>query len=771
MTAIFRWRRWRIAAVVSACLGIALVLAPQLGVLGFEAAFACAVVVPIAAGALGAGLRRSGLLDRAAGPWRSLTAVVVGAEFLVAVPLLLVVANMLRAPICDPLEGLAFFALLPGASAALAAIAGWALALATRTSFLATLAWTLVYLASVCVVGYRFMATPAVAFFGPFFGQFPGVLYDALVPISAPLLTLRATNLVEAAAIVAIVRWSYDPVRRRLSAGRLFRSRIAAQVVLPALGAVALGWLAGPGLGHRTSAEHIAAELGERAAGRVCDVFAPRNHIAADDLRLLVEDCDFRAESIRRFLGLDAGGERITVFAFQDEAQKARLMGAGRTSVAKPWRREVYVNLAGFPHPVLEHELAHVILGDLAPRPFRIPALAAGLLPAPGLIEGAAVAVEWAPDVMSPHGWAAAMDRLGLLPEADDLVGVGFLGHAAGLAYTAMGSFVRRLIETRGTCAFRRLYAQADFEAAYGRPVADLWTEWRAWLATVPLDDARIDAARARFDVPGFFRARCPRTVARLALRRDERAAAGDMLGAAVVQERICEVSGDDPGQRATLVRAWLAAGKPERALAEGGPGRGLRDDVEQMMADAWWVLGRREEALDTYRRLLGRATEAAERRVLLVKIHGLSDPVAEPFVRVYLVERPAGDRESALRLLEDYVRVAPTDPIAHYLLGRRLTGADRHADADAALTAAVVMGLSPDDLRLEAVRLLVALAYRAGDLGQAASDAALLAASGSERFRAEGADWLERIDWARRWSSAPAQEPVADASGPSSRL
>lgn len=764
MTAVFRWRRWRIAAGVSACLGIALVLLPQLGVLGFEAAFACAVVVPIAAGALGAGLRRSGLLD-AAGPWRSLAAVVVGAEFLVAVPLLLVVANMIRSPICDPLEGLAFFALLPGASAAFAAVAGWALALATRTSFLGTLAWTLVYLASVCVVAYRFMATPAVAFFGPFFGQFPGVLYDAFVPISAPLLTLRATNLVEAAAIVAIVRWSYDPVRRRLSAGRLFRSRTAAQVVLPALGAVALGWLAGPGLGHRTSAEHIAAELGERAAGRVCDVFAPRGYIAADDLRLLVEDCDFRAQSIRRFLGLDAGGERITVFAFRDEAQKARLMGAGRTSVAKPWRREVYVNLAGFPHPVLEHELAHVILGDLAPRPFRIPALVAGLLPAPGLIEGGAVAVEWAPDVMSPHGWAAAMDRLGLLPEAGDLVGVGFLGHAAGLAYTAMGSFIRRLIETRGTCAFRRLYAQADFEAAYGRPLEDLWAEWRAWLATVPLDDARLDAARARFDVPGFFRARCPRTVARLALQRDERAAAGDMLGAAAVQERICKVSGDDAGQRATLVSAWIAAGRPERALAEarsilsadGGPGRGLRDDVEQMMADAWWVQGRREEAIDTCRRLLGRAAEAAERRVLLVKIHGLSDPVAEPFVRGYLVERPAGDRESALRLLEDYVRVAPTDPIAHYLLGRRLMSADRHADAEAALTAAVAMGLSPDDLRLEAVRLLIVLAYRAGDLDQAASDAALLAASGSERFRAEAADWLERIDWARRRSIAPA--------------
>jgi hypothetical protein len=353
---------------------------------------------------------------------------------------------MLRAPICDPLQGLVFFLLLPACSAALAALAGWFLALLARTSAGATLLWTLAFLASLALVGWRFYATPAVSFLGPFFGQYPGVLYDTLIPVSGRLLSYRATNLVEAGALLAVAAFAWDPGTARLSLRRLGRARLAPFVVLPLLGLAAAAYVYGPVLGHRTDTAFIGSRLGRLLRGPTCDVYAPRE-LAPRDAALLVEDCEFRAQQIRRLAGMPPGAERVTVLVFRDDAEKAALMGAGRTSVAKPWRREVYVHTPVFPHPVLKHELAHVLLGELCPPPFRVPAQWGGLLPLPGLIEGGATAAEWPVDELTPHGWAAAMDRLGLLPPAATLVGTGFLGENAGLAYTATGSFVRWLID------------------------------------------------------------------------------------------------------------------------------------------------------------------------------------------------------------------------------------------------------------------------------------------------------------------------------------
>ena len=44
-------------------------------------------------------------------------------------------------------------------------------------------------------------------------------------------------------------------------------------------------------------------------------------------------------------------------------------MGAMRVYIAKPWRREVYLQLADFPHPVFAHELAHVVARNASSGP------------------------------------------------------------------------------------------------------------------------------------------------------------------------------------------------------------------------------------------------------------------------------------------------------------------------------------------------------------------------------------------------------------------
>ena len=755
-----RWRRTRLAAVVAFLLGLGLLLVPHFNVLGFEAALATAVVVPLAAGTVAAGVRRSGAaLDR---PWTLLATLLAVSGVLVGLPLLMVALFMLQAPICDPLEGLAFFALLPLGSALLAAVTGWFLALATGSSRPATWGWLAVVAGSLALVAYRFYATPAVSFFGPFFGQYPGVLYDTLIPVSGRLLSYRATNVVEAAVLLALVRWGWDPLRRRVSLRRLVRSRTAALAVPPLLGACWLAWASGPELGHRTDTAPIAARLGALAAGSACDLHGPVE-VPAEELRLIVEDCDFRVAQIRRFAGLPEAGERVTVLLFRSEDEKAALMGAGRTSVAKPWRREVYIHGVGFPHRVLKHELAHVVLGELCDGPFHVPARWGGLLPLPGLVEGGAMAAEWPVDELTPHGWAAAMDRLGLLPRAETLVGIGFLGENAGLAYTATGSFVRWLKETHGPTAFRRVFRAGDFAAAYGRSLDELWEDWRAWLAEIGLDDARLEVARARFDVPGFFALRCPHAVAGAAARRDERLQAGDLAGAWAAQQQACRLSGDDPWQRITRLGLAVLLGRTGEAetlaqalLAEPALGGRFRDVVRLLRADGMWLAGRDAEARGEYEEVLTRVTRAPERRLLLAKLHVLARPAVAELLRDYLLQlwRPGRNQtvseSSWIDRLESAVRLVPEDAVVAYLLGRARYNDLDLGPAEARLRASLALGLAPDELRLEALALLVNLQYRRGAWDGATRDARALADASLEEYRVQGEDWLERIAWRR---------------------
>gem|GEM_PF-205513 len=760
LRALARWRRTRGAAGVSFVLGLGLLFVPHFNELGFEAALATAAVVPIAAGLVAAGVRRlPGAIDR---PGTLLAALLATAGILVGLPLLMLSLFLVAAPVCDPVQGLIFFALLPLCSALLAAVVGWFLALLATTSRRATGAWLAVIAASLGLVVYRFFATPAVSFFGPFFGQYPGVLYDTWIPVSGRLLTYRATNLAEAALLLALVRWGWDPVARRVSLRRLVRARAAALTVPPLLGVCGLAWALGPELGHRTDTAHLAARLGAHAAGRSCDVYGPAD-TPAEELRLVAEDCDFRVRQIRRFAGLPDGGERVTVLLFRSEEEKAAGMGAGRTSVAKPWRREVYVHEPGFPHRVLKHELAHVILGELCDGPFRVPARWGGLLPLPGLVEGGAVAAEWPVDELTPHGWAAAMDRLGLLPPATTLLGIGFLGENAGTAYLAMGSFVRWLRDTHGPAAFRRAYRNGDFAAACGRSLEALWSEWRAWLARIPLDEARMEVARARFDAPGFFAMRCPHAVAEAAARRDARLARGDAVGALEAQEDACRLSGGDPDQRLARLALAVQIGQAAEAdalarslLADWTLGRRRHDLVRVLQADAAWQAGRVAAARSAYEEVLPRVPRAPERRLLQVKLHLLARPALSALLRDDLLQfgRPGRSpefAEAAWRArLEEAAQQAPGDAVVGYLLGRALYNDREFGPAEQRLRAAVASGGLPVELRLEALALLVNLEYRRGAWEDAARDAGTLAAAESEEYRALGEDWRERIDWRR---------------------
>ena len=78
-----------------------------------------------------------------------------------------------------------------------------------------------------------------------------------------------------------------------------------------------------------------------------------------------------RNRFVERRLGTK-GPARIRAWFFRDAEDKKRLMGAAHTYIAKPWRREIYVQHDEFPHDVLRHEIAHIVAGAFGDPFFRV---------------------------------------------------------------------------------------------------------------------------------------------------------------------------------------------------------------------------------------------------------------------------------------------------------------------------------------------------------------------------------------------------------------
>ena len=164
-------------------------------------------------------------------------------------------------------------------------------------------------------------------------------------------------------------------------------------------------------------------------------------------------------------------------FLFDTPAQKRALMGAGHTFIAKPWRREIYLQHDAWPHEVTKHELAHVFAGPFGDPIFGI--ARRGLAFNVGLIEGVAVAAAWAGQPLTPHQMVKILRDAKLVDERTlpSVMGPSFFGLNAAQAYNLAGSFCRFLVDTRGVDKLEALYRAAgtgdSWRRIYGVELAD----------------------------------------------------------------------------------------------------------------------------------------------------------------------------------------------------------------------------------------------------------------------------------------------------------
>ncbi len=751
---------FRLSVLFAAVAGLTLATVPLLAVHGVESALGLGLLLPpwVAAtsadyAARGWGTRGIDIMFRA-----------IGAGLVVwAIPTVILALNALRVRQCAPGEGLAFVVLGPGVGCALAASVGVWVGGASNRKRAALFVAGAIPVGAALLGLWAFYATPTVHVFGAFAGYFPGAIYDDLVRLPTRYLTYRATTAVAVVGLAVLFDALWAPDAAALDLRGRARDHAGAIVVATGLLAIAgASYWNGDHLGHWVSKEHLVERLGKTESGRHCIVHMPRETRPEDAERLL-SDCDFHVERTRRLTGVRGGGP-ITAYFFRSQSEKKKLIGIGRTLIAKPWRREIYLQSAPWPDPVLAHEVVHAVLGEVAQGPFAVPGRWGGLIPNPGLVEGAAVALAWdLRDDLDADQWSRIMLDQDELPGASDLMSVRFSGLPQRRAYMAAGSLVRFLVGARGMSSLLDAYATGKIDH-----LAELEAEWHAYLQTIVVTPRERGVAEVALAQPSIFSAVCPHALAELRADLRGDSAAQDDARMLKTCRAILEIDESEMHARAILAGALARSGDREAALAELDA---LRESATapkplvaagiEAYADASWTLGRYDEAAALYDELLALPrTDDTQRQSEVKRLALGADAVERALIQRMLIDRPSS--VVAMHVAHELSRLRE-DGLGPYLEARQLVGQSEFALALPLLEEAQRRGLPTLRLERELGRLL-GVAYFA--LGQYPESAAIWQANGwtSRAATARAERWLERIEYAETGSVSPRLEGPSSA-------
>ncbi len=513
---------------------------------------------------------------------------------------------------------------------------------------------------------YRLYTEPSVFFYHPIAGYFAGPIYDLRVTIGAGYVLHRIWWC--GAFFLFFLPWCRH---RRIWAG------------------IGMAWLlVGFGmksqLGIDPGRSSIMKTLGRVQAGAHVTVYADRLGYTDEEVELLSRVLDFHAVEVSQWLGFSEPPRQVDALIFRDARQKKRLMGAGRTEIAKPWLHEIYVGAANAQDPVLRHELAHAIAGALVSSPLEVPTSMA-IWPRMGLIEGLATAATWESGALTPHGWSAMMEELGIRPSLRSLLSpTGFYGAYGPTAYTVSASFMYWYRDQFGVEALRRLYRTGGFGGGQSLETLEArWVEECLKPESEELGTGARRLAQERFQRRAVYQRPCAFDLedkVKAALRP---ARSGELESAYPKVDRLISVVGGDPQFRVLKLRAARLAGDGV-AMIDAAAELERVDDVRsrpnlwarvvQDRADALWWMDLPEAAyllldeVDTS--LLDRplARSITIRRALLQRLNRLDRVLLD-----FLSARPGANLGFQWMVALNQTEGMRSDPFVLYLLAFQL--------------------------------------------------------------------------------------------------
>ena len=419
------------------------------------------------------------------------------------IPLALLTVSLLWAPNCDYGRGLLFYALFPGITVVLAVAVAFALSgtgWRFQKTMLAGLGVGVAALGPLYDIGLH----PQFYTYNHLFGGVLGPIYDEELAVRPGLFAFRGLTLLWAAL-------AFLMGRSLRQGARGWGERVGIGLLAILIGSA---YAFSAPLGFNTPAWYLQQQLGGHRPTTHFDIYYDPDTLAPHEVEQLARDHEYRYAWLADRLQMN-GPDRIISYLYPDPDTKAQLTGARTTSVAPVWlsRPQSHALLDRY-KSTFGHELVHVFS-----RQFGLPVLNASW--AVGLVEGLAVALEPPDGQPTPREQvSAAALSAGLSTDAlaDRVAGrlepLGFWTGRGAVSYTTMGAFVGFLLERYGPERLRAVYARANFEAVYGRPVEVLAEEWAETLHDMPLvaRDAAALVTR-RFAQPSLFERRCPHYV------------------------------------------------------------------------------------------------------------------------------------------------------------------------------------------------------------------------------------------------------------------
>ena len=561
------------------------------------------------------------------------------------------------------------------------------------------------------------VARPQVFAFHHLGGMYPGPIYDEASGASPALWWFRLCTLLYAAGCLGLARRS--------------------SWILAFLPALALSTQASR-LHWRATDSLLDEELGGLEKTEHLVLHFPREK-KPEERVLLARDAEVQWRAVREFLG--AGGGGIHVWFFRSAEEKRRLIGAADTSFTKPWLRQIHTNDEPAPHHLLRHELVHAVGADVAGGPWKVPG---GLVPQMAFVEGIAVAGDWPPGELTVHEETRAMKELGRLPDMARLFRPGsFYGESSAVAYTAAGSFVRFLWETRGARFVQDAYA--------GRaPLGDLpalAAEHARFLDRLPRNARAVALLEQRFAAPAIVRKRCAHEVAGL-LRE---AAAAPPARAVALWGRCAALEPDDPGFLIALRRAQAAAGDPDgaratqdRILSHPKLSKPQRALVLTEAGDATWRAGDATQALFLYGQAAALPQGEAAERALEARRIGASDAKTWPALRRLLADNDTGP--DVLLALRDLDLARPREGLFAYLIAKQLQNRGAWPECGRYAQGALSRELPGPLFVAEALRMRGIAAWHAGETAPARAAFERLGQDAPPGRALEAQRWLDRL-------------------------
>ena len=647
-------------------------------------------------------------------------------------------------------------ALLVGGVVALV-LGGLFWVIAPHRSTVVALAFPLVIIAAGGL--YRFYAAPPVFTYNAILGYFPGNLYDENIELGSALLWSRLEQLAWVVAVLGIVASRLDvPSYRITRQARPAQRRFAPLFV--ALGAATGGVLlhldAGA-LGYEINGGEIADELGGTYETPHFIIHYAKTPEIEKDIALVAADHELRYAQVVAQLGVAPPG-KLTSFYFANRDQKARWIGAKDVEMAKPWRREIYLDHRSFPHGSLRHEIAHAVASAFGDPIFGVASRRVAGVPvmvSPGLIEGLAVAIDWPSgyERLTPHEAVRAMQAMGYTPTIRQLLSLQFLAVSSARSYSTAGSFMRFLLDTYGAPSLRKLYSSGgDFEGAYGKSIAQLETEWRTMIGKIELPPDVVEGTRERFRAGSVFARPCPHANAARREKAVDALASGNRGDAIRLMRAICKDAPDEPRYKLELGDFLYGGSDDERGEAKS-LWTTIADSINattSIRADAYERLARASNDVIETIKLIGKARELGvdpnARRQLEAEWFALHhDGPAASALRGYFFPPP----QSPINPPTWAVMAALVEPdlgFGFYLLGLQLANSGDWKESAIALDYALMRELPDPAFVRNGARKLAVAAYRAHDVPRVNRAIAVLRGAGMTET-----DHLLALDWEQR--------------------